>query len=134
MKVTLGLLAEYANVTSDGKLNILGIFDGIDAHNFPVVHRHLVLIMRVEAERVEIESPKKIEVRLIDEDGASLLSISGEIKFIEPPPGVMILSANNLLNFNDLGFAKAGNYEFKILVNGEVKGSVPLKVRQALTT
>jgi hypothetical protein len=34
MKVDLFLTADYANITGDGKLNVMGIFREINAFNF----------------------------------------------------------------------------------------------------
>ena len=51
MLVKLAVLADYANVTSDGKLNILGIFDRMNVLNLPAVHPQMNLVLRLEAHR-----------------------------------------------------------------------------------
>lgn len=40
IEVTIGLVADYANVTREGKLNIVGTFDKIYAQNVPAQHSH----------------------------------------------------------------------------------------------
>ena len=51
MDVTLALLADAANVSQDGKLNILGIFNGLGAAAFPATHPSMHLVLRFEASR-----------------------------------------------------------------------------------
>lgn len=55
MNVSLALVADYANISREGKLNILGIFDRIAAQSVPAVHSQMQLIMRLEADRAESE-------------------------------------------------------------------------------
>ena len=53
MQVKLALLADYANVTAEGKLNILGIFDRINVVGVPAVHPQMHFILRLEAHPAE---------------------------------------------------------------------------------
>ena len=48
MHVKVALLADYSNVSREGKLNILGIFDTIYAPTFPTTHPHMQLVIRFE--------------------------------------------------------------------------------------
>lgn len=48
MEVSLALLADYANVTREGKLNLLGLFDRIDARAVPWVHPQMQLVLQNE--------------------------------------------------------------------------------------
>lgn len=70
LKVALGLLADYANVSREGKLNILGIFEQISAQSVPAVHPQMQLVMALEADRVDADREQKIGIELIDADGA----------------------------------------------------------------
>ncbi len=129
MLVALAVLADHANVSREGKLNILGIFDTIFVREFPAVHPQALLIVRFEADISEAETKKPVEIRLIDEDGAQILSVSGEVALGKPEPGE-IIQANALLTLNNLTFPHPGRYVFKILVNQEHKADVSLKVIQ----
>src|SRR6185436_5289009 len=46
--VKLALLADGANATAEGKLNILGIFNALHAASFPCAHPHMCLVLRFE--------------------------------------------------------------------------------------
>ena len=46
MEVKVALLADGANVSREGKLNLLGIFDTLFARSFPTTHpRELVAVV-----------------------------------------------------------------------------------------
>lgn len=127
VKVALGLLADYANVSREGKLNILGIFEHITAQSVPAVHPQMQLVMALEADRGDADREHKIEIELIDADGTKLFSISGDLKFGAPPSGGGI-RINHIIQLNNLQFNRFGDYEFKIFVNNEVRDSIPLSV------
>jgi len=127
MKVALALLADYANVSQEGKLNILGIFDRINAQNVPATHPQMQLIITLEADRVEADREHKVEIELIDADGNKLFSIGGNLKFSPPPPGEKV-RLNHIMQLNNLRFDHFGSYEFKILINNMLAGEVPLSV------
>jgi len=133
MEVALALLADYANVSREGKLNILGIFDRINAQSVPAVHPQMQLIMTIEADRVEANKEHKVEVELIDEDRSKLFSIGGALKFSSPPPGERI-RINHIIQLNNLKFDRFGKYDFKILINNEVRKSIPLTITEIKKT
>lgn len=127
IQVTLALLADYANVSREGKLNILGIFDRINAQSVPAVHPQMQLVMTLEADRGDADKEHRVEIELIDADGTKLFSIGGNLKFGAPPPGEHV-RINHIIQLNGLRFDRFGNYEFKILINNEVRKSVPISV------
>lgn len=127
MRVTLAVLADYANITKEGKLNILGIFDVIHAQNFPVIHPQMQLVMRFEADIAEAGKTKKVEIKLMDADGKIPFVLGGEFTLGQGQPGE-VMGSNHILTINMMKFENPSNYEFKILINDELKAEVPLKV------
>jgi hypothetical protein len=127
MKVTLAVLADYANITREGKLNLLGIFDAINAQDFPMAHPQMQLVMRFEADIAEAGKTKKLEIKLMDDDGKTLFVLNGGFTLGQGQSGEAMVS-NQILTINMLKFENPGNYEFKILINDELKAEVPLKV------
>ncbi len=53
MRVALGVLADYANVSADGKLNIMGVFQIVNVIQFPHVHAQMDLVLTLEADPSE---------------------------------------------------------------------------------
>jgi len=126
MNVKLALLADYANVTAEGKLNILGIFDRISVQEVPAVHPQMHLILRIEAHPAERDRLHNIEIRLYDPDGQSVFDVKGDI-VPHGAPGQTI-STNQILTLNNLQLTKLGGYLFVVFVNNDLKSEVPLGI------
>ena len=126
MNVRLAVLADYANVTGDGKLNILGIFDRINLLQIPAVHPQMHLVLRIEAHPSELNRTYAVEIRLQDPAGAIIFEVKGEI-VPRGEPG-QIVSTNQILTLNNLQLEKIGEYTFVVMINNEVKTQIPLAV------
>jgi hypothetical protein len=126
MQVNLAVLADYANVTGDGKLNILGIFDRINLMQVPAVHPQMHLVLRLEAHPAEQDRAHAVEIRLQDPYGAVIFEVKGEI-VPHGEPGTAV-STNQILTLNNLQLEKIGDYVFVVLINGDVKTEIPLAV------
>ncbi|HSJ10837.1 MAG TPA: hypothetical protein VK928_13015 [Longimicrobiales bacterium] len=126
MQVKLALLADYANVTAEGKLNILGIFDRISVHEIPAVHPQMHLILRFEAHPAERDRVHNIEIRLYDPDGQTVFEVKGDVV----PHGHIgqTIATNQILTLNNLQLSKPGGYIFVVMVNNDMKSEIPLGV------
>ncbi|MEO5510630.1 MAG: hypothetical protein ABIS27_08355 [Longimicrobiales bacterium] len=131
MQVKLALLADYANVTAEGKLNILGIFDRINVHELPVVHPQMHLILRLEAHPAERNRSHNVEIRLHDPDGQTIFEVTGDM--VPQGTGGQTVSANQILTLNNLHLSKTGGYNFVVLVNNDLKSEVLLEVELQAT-
>ena len=126
MQVKLAVLADYANVTGDGKLNILGIFDRINLVQIPSMHPQMHLILRIEAHSAERDRAHHIEIRLHDPDGKTIFDVNGDI--VPQGEGPHPTSANQILTLNNLHLEKVGAYNFIIFINNDLKYELPLHV------
>lgn len=68
MNVAFALLADAANQSREGKLNILGAFGEIYATNFPARHPEMHLVLRLDASPAEAGLRKKIRIIFLDQD------------------------------------------------------------------
>ena len=134
MDVSLGLLADYANVTAEGKLNIMGVFQAINAPKLPYVHAQMHLILMIQAHRSESGKKKHIDIRLMGDDGPALFTIGVDMQVPTDHdsrfPG-MPIGFNHILGFQNLRFEKPGDYEFAVSIGNEHKMSIPLRVIDA---
>jgi hypothetical protein len=126
MQVKLAVLADYANVTGDGKLNILGIFDRINLMQVPAVHPQMHLVLRLDAHPAELNRSHAIEIRLQDPEGVVIFEVKGEI--VPQGEAGRPVSTNQILTLNNLQLEKIGDYRFVVLVNGDVKSEISLAV------
>jgi hypothetical protein len=128
MDVKLGLIADYANVSQEGKLNVMGIFSRILAPSFPASHPLLHLVLVFSAQAGEKGLNKDVRIRLLDGDGKSLMELNGQFPIPEAPGPTVELQ--QIFAIQMLQFQAPGDYAFHILVNGETKATLPLAVEQ----
>ena len=131
MDVTLAVLADYANISQEGKLNIMGVFDAIYAENFPTIHSEMKLVVQYEAGTADGQAVHQIEIQLMDADGRKPMVVNGQVGVGEVHAGFPV-KANSVLNFRNVQFERPGDFVFNILVDGEVKHQLPLKVLQLM--
>lgn len=132
MEVPLALLADYANVTSDGKLNILGIFDTVWAGKYPATHPQMNVVLRFEAHTAEASQSKDVRIQLMTADGAILLTMNAKLELPalskNMPPGDPI-RMDNIISLNGVRIPNEGDYQIAVLINGDTKRTIPLRAR-----
>lgn len=129
MEVKLALLADYANLTNDGKLNILGVFDVVRVVQFPAIHPQMQLVLRLGAQYAERDRPQRVEISLDDPDGRTLLRVGAELMFQGGTPGRMSY-ADQILTFAGLRFERPGGHTFNVFINNDLEHHLTLEVEQ----
>ena len=124
MKIAMAFLADEANVSQEGKLNVLGVFDRIVANAFPVVHPRLVFAFRVHMEYADSGRTFPVHVRVVDEDGQPLFDATGELSAPTVAPGDFF-TANRVFALVGLQFPTPGTYRFEISVPGQPPHETP---------
>jgi hypothetical protein len=125
--VKLALLADSANVSQEGKLNLLGIFDTIYAREFPTAHPHMYLVLRFEAGADEAGTKPALEVQFLGPDGEPLFRIPATLNVQRGVTGRAV-GIDHVLALANLGFERAGRYAFRVLLDGRLAAEVPLAV------
>lgn len=129
MDVKLALLADGANASGEGKLNILGIFNALHAPKFPCVHPHMCLVLRFEATRAEEGKTRNVEIQLADGDGQKVFALNASLVVPKGSPG-MPIRLDHILALNGVRFPKPGDYVFNVLIGDDQKAAVDLKLLQ----
>ena len=124
MDVTLAVSCDAANVSREGKLNLLGIFNSIHAAEFPCTHPHLALVLRVEA-RIGEEGVYALEIQLVDEDGQQMFDINGQLSLQGAEPG-RPMTAQTIMDINSLQLPRPGTYAFEVFLDGHHTRSVAI--------
>jgi hypothetical protein len=128
MEIAFAMLADAANVSREGKLNVLGAFDRIHGAKFPLTWPRMMLVTRFIASAAEFGTEKTLDIVTMDADGKRLGRASGKMRINEGRAGRQ-LKINHVLPMS-ITFPSPGEYSIEILVNGEPKATVPLEVVQ----
>jgi hypothetical protein len=134
MDVTLAVLADYANVSQDGKLNIMGIFQEVNPPALPFQLPQMFLVVSFEAGPAEFGSLKDVRIALLDSDGDEMLALEGQAEVPRPPRPGRRTYINQVLGLNGVAFPRPGDYEFSILIAGETRGTAALHVNEPTTS
>ena len=128
MKVVFAVLADSANISQEGKLNILGTFRHIGATKFPARHPEMQLVVRMEASPAEAGMEKQLEVKVLDQDGQQFGSYQGSFTVPKPKRSGDPAHMQLIMRLIDTVFPRAGRYVFHILIDGRTEHDVPLDV------
>src|SRR5207247_4167432 len=130
MDVGLAVLTDFASVTQEGKLNILGIFGEVNPPSLPFALPLMYLVLVFDASPAEVGAEKSVRVVMLDGEGREGLRIENTMAV--PPSGRPGRRAtfNAILALQGVTFQQAGDYQFSILINGEDKRSVPLRFNE----
>ena len=129
MNVLFSFAADYANKEQSGKVNVLGIFNRIMSREFPTVHRSLYLVFKLTAQHPEFDVEHDLKIVFVGEDGKEYGAIDGKF-VIKRPENESLAQSDFIFEIRDLGLPKPGLYEFRLVINKEVRGSIPLDVIQ----
>jgi hypothetical protein len=132
VEVTLAVLADYANVSEDGKLNIMGIFQEVNPSVLPFALPQMFLVVSFTAGPAEFDTVKNIKIALLDNDGNEMLAIEGPVPVHRPPRPGSRAYMNQVIGLNGITFRRSGDYGFVILVGGETKETVLLHVKEPM--
>jgi len=128
MDVKFAVLADHASITREGKLNVLGIFDVINTPSLPVVLPVFFVVISYEAGAAEFDTDKNIEIVLTDEDGNILQRMKQVLHVDRPKMAGTVFTTNQLATIIGAKFDKVGSFQFDILVNGDSKQTVALRI------
>ena len=129
MKILLFLVTDYANITREGKLNVMGIFNDIYSHDFPTRHASMHLVAKLGAELGEYGQTRDFTVVLRDEDGNPIFDLSGQFQIPQGERGRKP-EVNIILELKDIVFPKPGIYQFALLVEKDHKGELSIYVNK----
>jgi hypothetical protein len=126
MQVQVAVICDAAT-ESYGKLNLLGAFDVINAHQFPWVGPPCSIALRMSFNHAD-EGSHKLRINLVDDDGK--LVMPGMDLAVE----VKIPEGNHFVNYNfivvqQLSFERPGYYSIDVAFDGRQEASIPLLVK-----
>ncbi|HEY7896574.1 MAG TPA: hypothetical protein VIC24_16845 [Gemmatimonadaceae bacterium] len=130
MHLSFALFSDAANLSVEGKLNILGVFDAVQVAAFPTVHPRAHLVVRLKGTAADAGA-HVIALQWVSPTGTELWSSNGELNVVAPPPEVTEIDFP-LIAAVDLPLDGAGTYAMRVAIDGAVHGEVRLHVRGAV--
>ncbi|HVZ78499.1 MAG TPA: hypothetical protein VG818_11005 [Gemmatimonadaceae bacterium] len=127
MFVSFALFADAANLSQEGKLNILGVFDALQVGALPAVHPRAHLVVHLKGTSMDVGS-HNVTLRWTNPEGSELWSSTGEVNVGPPPAGVTEMDLPLIAQI-DLPIDSVGGYAMNITLDGEPTAAVPLQVR-----
>jgi uncharacterized protein DUF6941 len=127
MHVSFALFADGANISQEGKLNILGVFDAVQVGGVPTVHPRATLVVRLKGSHDDIGT-HVIGLRWVNPKGDELWSSMGQLEIAAPTVSVGDLDFPIIASV-DLPLDQLGGYRMEIALNNEPKAAIELQVR-----
>ncbi len=132
MEATLAVVCDYAMLSLEGKLSVMGIFGQINPPVLPFQMPMMYLTVVFSVPPAELGQQKLVRLVLMDADGKEMLNMEQTVVAARPPgPGPAEI--NVVVGLANVLFEKSGSYQFSVLVGGEEKRSVPLRVLEPRT-
>jgi hypothetical protein len=129
MQVTFALFADAANLSQEGKLNILGVFDALQVATLPAIHPRAHLVVHLKGGSLDVGT-HSVGLRWLNPSGQKLWESSGELNVGAPPNGVSEMDLPLIAQI-DLPMDAAGGYLMSIDIDGTHTIDVPVQVRTA---
>lgn len=127
MHLSFALFADAANLSQEGKLNILGVFDAVQVAGLPTVHPRACLVVRLKGTRTDIGT-HVVTLRWLNPAGNELWTSDGQLNVAPPPPSVTEMDFPLIASL-DLPLDSAGTYTMRVALDGAQHGEVKLLVR-----
>ena len=132
MHVSFALFADAANLSQEGKLNILGVFDAVHVPQFPAVHPRATLVVRLKGSPADAGT-HVFGLRWINGRGQELWNSNAELA-IGAPPGAAPELDFPVVAAIDLPLDAPGDYAMAVELDGREMSRVVLHVRGGTPT
>ena len=127
MHIAFALFADAANLSQEGKLNILGVFDAVQVGALPSVHPRATVVVRLKGTPADAGS-HVLQMRWINPRGDELWQSTGHVDVGAPPMGITEMDLPLIASL-DLPLDVAGMYLLRIALDDAVSAELPLVVR-----
>ncbi len=124
IKLNYAHLCDYAFLSQDGKVNVIGIFGAISGKQFPLTHPRFSFVANL---KVGTRGMYDGVVAILDQGGKPAvpeLNFKLETKEDNQSP-------NLILNFENVSFQKPGRYSIRIKVGKDEIANMPIELIQA---
>ena len=128
--IEFAFLADAAQARPGEKFHVLG--GGVSrlaSRTFPFRHPHLALVVALSVTAPETGRVHEVRFVLLDPDGRELAGAGGVLR-AGPPPDARDSVLTFAIDLWNVGFDRAGDHSFRILVDGSERKRLPLLVSE----
>jgi len=126
MHISFAVFADGANLSQEGKLNVLGVFDALQVGGFPAIHPRTHLVLRLKGSMEDI-GHHTLGFRWLNPSDEELWSSDGELN-VAPGPNPAFEMDLPIIAVIDLPLNSAGLYTMRVSLDGEPTADVRLFV------
>src|SRR4051794_34621541 len=129
MHVSFALFADAANLSQEGKLNVLGVFDALQVASLPTVHPRAHLVVHLKGTQADAGG-HTVTLRWLNPRGTELWNSSGDLEVGHPPGGITEMDPPIIAQV-DLPLDEPGTYTMGVLLDERHMAHVVVHVRTA---
>ena len=126
MHISFAVFADAANLSQEGKLNILGVFDAVQVAGLPTIHPSTHFVVRLKANGDDT-GQHKLTFRWLSPFDEELWSSSGEMT-VAPSPNPVFEVDLPIIAVVDLPLNATGQYTMQVTLDGKVTATARLLV------
>ena len=126
MHISFAVFADGANLSQEGKLNVLGVFDALAVGGFPAVHPRTHFVVRLQG-TAEDTGAHRLSFTWVNPAGEILWSSDGELN-VTPGPNPAFEMDLPIIAVIDLPLNQAGAYSMQVALDGDLTAEVHLHV------
>ena len=117
MHISFAVFADAANLSQEGKLNVLGIFDALHVAGFPSMHPRAYFVVRVKA-TAQDAGTHRLTFHWVNPRDTELWNSSGELG-VEAGPTPALEMDLPIIAVVDLPLDSPGQYTMRVELDGE---------------
>ncbi len=134
MEVTFAHLADYASVSKEGKLSVMGIFENINVPEFPYTHPQMYLAFRIRLNYAEVGREIPLRIECVDADGNRVFQAMATFQLAaaegrKPKRGDKPAS-NQVIGVNGTKFTRSGNHDVNIFMGDKLMAQIEFEVKR----
>jgi hypothetical protein len=129
MHISFAVFADGANLSQEGKLNVLGVFDALHVGGFPSVHPRTHFVVRLKGS-MDDTGAHTLTFSWVNPSGETLWSSDGELN-VAPGPNPSFEMDLPIIAVIDLPLNMAGLYTMQVSLDSTLTAEVRLHVSGA---
>lgn len=127
MKLLYGILCDHAFLSIDRKVNIIGVFETINAQKFPVTHPKFVIVGSIQPTKNQF----KMKLNIVGEGVENPVLGDIQEREVNLPENEKKQNFNFIIEVINANFTKPGNYRVELKIDDELIGNIPFKVLES---